>query len=200
MNVYTGLKNCLGWFFRFYYNLKIIGKENEPTDGAFMVCANHLSNRDVAIIGASFKKQVHYFAKAELFKVPIVRHFVKACGAFPVDRNNASASLGPIKTTLNFLKNGEVVGIFPQGTRRPCVNPKDTPIKSGVGMIEFHAKVKVVPVLIKTKKWKVIPFRRTYVIIGKPIDYSEFNFTNGKGTEFSDAANLIFSRITDMID
>lgn len=200
MNFYTIARACLGGFFRFIYNIKIIGRENEPTDGAFMVCANHTSNRDVIVVGASFKRQVHFFAKAELFKIPILRHFIKALGAFPVDRQNASASLGPIKMTLSLLEEGKTVGIFPQGTRCPSVDPRETVIKNGVGMIEYHAKVKVVPVLIKTKKWKVVPFRRTYVIIGKPIEYGSFDFANGRGVEFAAASKKIFSSITDLID
>lgn len=200
MNFYTAARACLGGFFRFFYNIKIVGAENEPKDGPFIVCANHMSNRDVVVIGASFKRQVHYFAKAELFKVPVVRHFVKALGAFPVDRQNASASLGPIKTTLGLLEEGNVVGIFPQGTRCPGVDPRQTEIKNGVGMIEHHAKVKVVPVLIKTKGWKVVPFRRTVVNIGKPIEYDEFSFTTGRGPEFAAASRKIFDAITDMID
>ncbi len=198
MNFYTAARACLGGFFRFLYNIRIVGRENEPTDGSFMVCANHLSNRDVIILGASFKRQVHFLAKAELFRVPLLRHLIRALGAFPVDRQHASTVLGPIKTTIGILNDGKTVGIFPQGTRYPGKDPKQTQIKNGVGMIEFHSKSKVVPVLIKTKGWRVLPFKRTYVIIGKPIEYDEFGFTGGRSAEFAKAAELIFSRINDL--
>jgi 1-acyl-sn-glycerol-3-phosphate acyltransferase len=79
------------------------------------------------------------------------------------------------------------------------MDPRKTNIKSGVGMIEYHAKVPVVPVLLETSNWKILPFRRTYVRIGKPISYEEFNFTESSGKQFSEASQLIFKRITEQI-
>ena len=82
------------------FRVKTDGLENEPAEGGVVVCANHLSLWDVAIIGAVLNRQVRFFAKKELFHVPILRHFVKAMGAFPVDRKSpASAALAPARST-----------------------------------------------------------------------------------------------------
>lgn len=200
MSFYKVARACLGGFFRKLYRVKIVGAENRPESGPFLICSNHLSNSDVIVVAACFKQQVRYFAKKELFKIPVLKQLISLLGAFPVDRSDASASVSSIKTTLSLLEKGEVVGIFPQGKRYPGMNPKNTKPKNGVGMIEFHAKVKVVPVLLENKKWKICPFRKTVIHIGKPIEYEEFTYSEGKGREFADASELIFTRITQMMD
>ncbi|MGM9637922.1 MAG: lysophospholipid acyltransferase family protein [Eubacteriales bacterium] len=200
MSFYKVARACLGGFFRRLYRVKIIGAENRPESGPFLICSNHLSNSDVVVIAACFKPQVRYFAKKELFKIPGLKQLITLLGAFPVDRSDASASVSSIKNTISLLEKGEVVGIFPQGKRFPGKNPNTTKPKNGVGMIEYHAKVKVIPVLLQNKKWKICPFRKTIVHIGKPIEYDEFTYSDGKGREFAEASELIFSRILEMAD
>lgn len=200
MSFYKVARACLGGFFRRLYRVRIVGAENRPEKGPFLICSNHLSNSDVVVIAACFKQQVRYFAKKELFKIPGLKQLITLLGAFPVDRSDAAASVSSIKNTLSLLEKGEVVGIFPQGKRFPAKNPNTTKPKNGVGMIEFHAKVKVVPVLLQTKNWKLYPLRKTVVHIGKPIEYEEFTYTDGKGRDFADASELIFSRILEMED
>lgn len=200
MSFYKVARACLGGLFRCIYRVKIVGAENRPENGPFLICSNHMSNSDVIVLAACFKQQVRYFAKKELFSVPILKQLITLLGAFPVDRKNPTASVLSIKTTISLLESGEVVGIFPQGKRCPGVHPRNTKHKNGIGMIEYHAKVPVVPVLMETRKWKICPFRRTIVHIGKPIDYSELGFTEGKNSEFAAASELIFSRIVEMAD
>lgn len=200
MSFYSVARACLGGFFRRLYRVKIVGKENRPENGPFLICSNHMSNSDVIVVAACFKQQVRYFAKKELFAVPVLKQLITLLGAFPVDRSDAAASVASIRTTIGLLQEGEVVGIFPQGRRHPGVDPRTTTPKNGVGMIEFHAKVPVVPVLVQNKKWKVAPFRKTVVHIGKPIAYEEFSYTDGKGQEFADASRYVFDRILAQVD
>lgn len=199
MSFYSVARKCLGGFFRFAYGIKVVGKENEPMEGPVLVCANHLSNHDVIILGSCLKRSVRFFAKAELFKVPVVGALVKALGAFPIKRGDAVSATATIKFSLNLLSDGEMVGIYPQGTRCPGVDPRTTEVKGGVGMLAYRSKATVLPVLIRTKSWKCGFFRRTYVTIGKPIAFEELGMTAGRGTEYQKAAELIFSRITEMI-
>ncbi|MGM9647604.1 MAG: lysophospholipid acyltransferase family protein [Eubacteriales bacterium] len=199
MSFYSVAHTCLGGFFRLIYRVKITGRENEPTEGPVVVCANHLSDHDVIVLGASMKRQVRYFAKAELFKVPVLKHLVKALGAFPVDRKVAANAAASIKNTLNLLEQGEMVGLYPQGTRHPGVDPRTTPVKGGIGLIAAHSKATILPVCIHTKTWKIRFLHRTYVNIGKPITYEELGFTGGKGADYQRASEYIFQKITDMI-
>ena len=199
MSLYSVAHKCLAGFFRFAYGIKVTGKEHEPTEGPVLVCANHLSNHDVIILGSSLKRSVRFFAKAELFKVPVVGALVKALGAFPIQRGDAVSATATIKFSLNLLNDGEMVGIYPQGTRHPGVDPRTTEVKGGIGMLAYRSKATVLPVLIRTKSWKCGFFRRTWVTIGKPISFEELGMTAGRGAEYQKAAELIFSRITDLI-
>lgn len=199
MSFYTGAHKCLAGFFRLVYRVKRTGLENEPAEGPVIVCANHMSDHDVIILAASLRRQVRYFAKAELFKVPLLKQLITALGAFPVERQNVMATTASIKTTIQLLNDGQMVGIYPQGKRYIGVDPRTTAVKGGVGLIAAHTHAQVLPVCIRTKGWKVKLFRRTYVSIGKPIPFEELGITDGKGDEYQKAAELIFSHITEMI-
>ncbi|MBQ8382723.1 MAG: 1-acyl-sn-glycerol-3-phosphate acyltransferase [Clostridia bacterium] len=199
MSFYSVARKCLGGFFRVFYRVKVTGLDNEPAEGPVVVCANHLSDHDVIILGACMKRQVRYFAKAELFKVPVLKQVIKALGAFPVDRKVATNAAASIKNTLQILENGEMIGLYPQGTRYPGVDPRTTPVKGGIGMIAYHSKATILPVCIYTKSWKIKLLRRTYVTVGKPITFEELGFTGGRGAEYQRASEYIFGKITDMI-
>ena len=181
------------WPVRAIFPIKVVHPENIPTEGGCLVCANHTSMLDVLILSAGLKRQIRYMAKKEAMTVPVVGKFLSALGAYPVDRGGAD--VGAIKLTMAFLEAGEMVGIFPQGTRHPGVNPAATPIKGGVGMITWHTKATVLPVCIATKHNRVRPFCRTQLIIGKPISFDEFGYESGGRKEYLAASERIFADI-----
>ncbi len=181
------------------FRVNVEGLENEPAEGGVVVCANHISMWDAAIVGAVMNRQVRFFAKKELFGVPVLKHFMKAMGAFPVDRKSPASAALATRHTLSLVGEGEMVGLFPQGTRHAGRNPKGTPIKNGIGQIAYRSGATVLPMSIQTKDWKIGFLKRTYVTVGKPITTEEFNFTEGSVSEYDRAAHLVFDRITDMI-
>lgn len=176
------------------FRMEIIGAENEPPEGGYIACSNHLSNADVVIVAAALTHQVRFFAKAELFKVPGLKQFITALGAFPVHRGAADVS--SIKNTLRLLSEGEVVGFYPQGHRYPGINPAKTEAKAGIGLIAARSHAKILPINVSTKGWRIRPFKRTVITIGKPIDYEELGFVTGDKTEYEAASKLIFGRVT----
>lgn len=105
----------LGPIFKFYYNPKIIGKENIPKDGNLLIAGNHIHLYDQCSVIISTKRGIHYMAKKEYFDNKKVAWFFKASGCIPVDRskkdNNAT------QMALSVLNDGGVIGIFPEGTR-----------------------------------------------------------------------------------
>ena len=181
------------WPVRAIFPITVVHPENIPTEGGCLVCANHTSMLDVLILSAGLKRQIRYMAKKEVMTVPVLGKFLSALGAYPVDRGGAD--VGSIKQTISFLESGEMVGIFPQGTRHPGVNPATTPIKGGVGMITWHTKATVLPVCIVTKHNRVRPFCRTQLIVGKPIPFGEFDYENGGRKEYLAASERIFADI-----
>ena len=151
--------------------------ENEPdeSEGPYVVIANHIANIDpISICAVIDKQQPHFMAKKELFKVPLLNKLVAALGAYPVDRKKAD--VGAIKKTIKMLEEGKCIGMFPQGHRMKGVDPRETEVKSGVGMIVTRAKVTVLPCFIKTKKRRFTPFCRIDVYVGKPIKFEELNY------------------------
>ena len=178
---------------RALFPVRVTGKENLPKTGGCIVCANHTSMLDVLILSAALGRQIRYMAKKELFKIPLLRGLITVLGAYPVDRGGAD--VGSIRRTISLLDEGELIGIFPQGTRRPGVDPSTTEVKHGVGMITWHAKTTVVPTYIRAKGNRVRAFRRTELIVGKPIPFEEFSFEKGGKAEYVAATEKIFSDI-----
>jgi 1-acyl-sn-glycerol-3-phosphate acyltransferase len=188
------MRAILGNIFKFFYRIKPHNRENEIFDKPFIVCANHTSMLDVGAIVMSMKTQIRFMAKKEAFKVPVLNWFIKSMGAFPVDRKGGD--VGAIKKAISMLKEGECIGIFPQGTRIPYVNPRETEVKDGVGMIATRAGVGVIPVFIKNKSGKLKAFRRNDVIIGKYISPEEIAFPELSGREkYKAISEYIFDKV-----
>lgn len=153
------------------FRVKIIGKENVPKEGGYILCSNHISNWDPLLLIAYSPRKVCFMAKKELFKSKIMRLLSKLYGFFPVDRN--SRDIEAMKMSLKIIKDGEILGIFPEGTRHGF--EKNGRIKSGTARIALKTGAKVIPVGIKGD-YKV--FRKVIVTYGKPIDLSEYKTTD----------------------
>lgn len=190
---YQWVVNYIGPIVRRCMCLHVYGAEKEQTDGPLLVCANHTAMLDVFSLTLTFKRQLRYLAKKELFKIPLLSQLISALGAYAVDRG--ANDVGAIKKTLSLLADGEAVGMFPQGTRYRGVDPAETPVKSGVGMMVYRSHADVQPVFIRVKDYKYRFLRRKDVIIGDPIRYEEFGFTSGGKEEYERAAKLVFDRI-----
>ncbi len=185
--IFAGLVGCL-------FRIKVIGREKEPDRGGFLVCANHIAASDAVILCYAFRKhQVHLMAKKELFKIPILSGLFRLLGAFPIDRGGND--VGAIRKGVNFLKEGQCMGMFPQGHRHPGVDPRTTPTKNGAALIATRAEADVVPVYIARKNNKPRLFRRTYVIIGEPISYESFGYNPEGSGEYARVTGIIFDRI-----
>ena len=196
--MYAVIYTLVGWFLRLIFCVKITGKENEPKEGPFIVCPNHLSNADTMVVAVSLKSQLRFLAKAELFKIPVLAQFLRAIGSFPIERGKGD--IGAIRTTLDLLKKGEVIALYPQGTRYPGVDPRDTQPRQGIGMIAYRSGAPILPICVETKNFKLRPFKRTYVRIGKLITTDELGFEHGNSEEYRIASEIVFNRITDMLE
>ena len=193
----TGMYKFIHTYFmgalKFFYQLKFVGTENEPSEGPILVCSNHISAADPFLISAATKNQISYMAKKELFKIPLVGGVLNSVGSFPVDRK--SSDVGAVKKAIAILKEGGRVGIFPQGTRRPGENPRDTELKSGAAMIAVRAGVDILPVFVHRKDNTPKLFRKTTIIIGKPIKFSELGYDPKASGEYTRIVNIIFDEI-----
>ena len=196
--LYKVLYFLLSKYFRLLYRVRVEGLENEPKDGALLICANHTSFRDILVLAVTLRHhQIRFCAKAELFKIPILRHLIKALGAFPLNRGQADVAA--IKGAVKMLENGESVGLFPQGTRYAGIEPAPEQFRNGAGMIAYRAKATVLPVAIYNKGFRVRPFRRTYIHVGAPIPFADLGFVDGGKLEYVAASQKIAASICALI-
>lgn len=195
---YSRVYKLLSGLIRRVYRVRIVGADNEPERGPFIVCANHISNHDAVILAACLKNQVRYLAKAELFKVPVLNRIIRAFGAYPLKRGESD--VGAIKKTIKLLEGGEVVGFFPQGHRYPGVHPKTTSAQPGVGLVTAKAEATVLPVAIIAKKFRMHLFRKTTIVIGTPIPFSEYPSLENNKNDYEVISGKIFGEICSLAD
>lgn len=190
---YKGIRAIFLKPVRALFRIHVTNPENMLRDQGCLLCANHTSMLDVLILSAGLDCQIRYMAKKELFSIPGLKQLITALGAYPVNRGGADVS--SIKRTIALLGDGQPVGIFPQGTRHPGVDPAVTPIKNGIGMIAWHAKTPIVPLYIQTKGNRVRFFQKTELIVGKPVSFEELGMTGGGTAQYSAASERVFRDI-----
>ena len=176
------------------FRIRVIGRENEPEQGGFMVCANHIAASDAVILCYAFRKhQIRLMAKKELFKIPLLSSLIRLLGAFPIDRSGND--VGAIKNAVALVKDGKCMGLFPQGHRYPGKDPRSTPTKNGAALICTRTQADVVPVYIMRKNNTPKLFRKTYVIIGERIPFESFGYDPQATGEYARISGIIFDHI-----
>ncbi|QNK55386.1 1-acyl-sn-glycerol-3-phosphate acyltransferase [Paenibacillus sp. PAMC21692] len=158
--LYLLFRFMLRVLYRLLFRLEARGLHHIPKDGPVILASNHISNLDPPTIGVLVPRKVNFMAKEELFKVPVFGPLIRAFGAFPVKRGGVSKDA--IKSAITLLKEGNVLGIFPEGSRK-------TPgaAKKGAAMIAVRSGATIVPVAI-VGGYRL--FRKTRVCYGEPLD------------------------------
>lgn len=154
--------------FRWLHCLKIEGRENIPDSGAYILASNHTSISDPFFLGTIFKKQIFFMGKIELFKVPVLGKVLKWCGAFAVDRGKGD--MNAISKAEDLIKDGNILGIFPEGTRYKEGAPRKA--KSGIAYIAMDTNADILPVSIY-RDGAYSLFKKTTVRIGKLLKYDD---------------------------
>lgn len=161
---------CRLWFGAIL-RTKVVGTENIPKNGAFILAANHLSNFDPPFLGTFIDREINYMGKEELFKNPIMAWICRNLHVFPVKRGTADKNA--IKTALKLLKDGKCFGIFPEGTRSK--DGKLGKAQNGVSLIAAMSKAPIIPAAIVNTE-KIFSrdefFPQTAVIYGSPMKFS----------------------------
>jgi len=148
--------------FGIFYRFDIKGREKIP-QGAAMVCSNHSSVIDPIFVAFAFGADyfLHFIAKIELFRTPVISMFVTKLGAISVDRG--MADITTIKNSLSYLKAGEKVAIFPEGAR--VIGDEAIAAKTGAVKIAERAAVPIIPAYVPRRKRL---FSKIHLVIGDP--------------------------------
>ncbi|WP_245676704.1 lysophospholipid acyltransferase family protein [Bacillus solimangrovi] len=190
MNLYKFGYVLVKGIFRTTYRVEVIGSENVPKDKGVLLCSNHISNFDPPMLGISFPRDVHYMAKEELFKLPVMKQVLLSLNAFPVRRGMSDKQA--LRQGLKLLKDGEVLGLFPEGTRSKTGELGEG--MSGAGFFALRSNAEVVPAAIIGS---YRPFSKVKVIIGEPIEMTKLR--EEKATA-KDATEIIMSAIAKLIE
>ena len=198
---YFLLKNIvLGPVLKVLFRPWVRGSEKIPTDGAAILASNHLSFSDSIFLPLMLRRPVVFLAKSEYFtgkgiKGTLSRWFFKGTGQLPIDRSGGKASEAALNTGLSVLSQGQLLGIYPEGTRSP--DGRLFRGRTGIARMVLEAKVPVFPVaMIDTEKVQPIGrklprIRRIGVVVGEPLDFSRFTGMEGD--------RLVLRAVTDEI-
>lgn len=184
--IYSFLRALAGVVFSTWFRVKVEGREHLPKEGAAIVCCNHLSFWDPPLVGYAIPRRIRYMAKAELFKFPLVGPLIRNLGAFPVKRGGISKE--SIRLSLDLLDNGEMLLIFPEGTRN--VDGLSA-AKRGAVHLAFKSGAEIVPAaIIGTYR----PFSKIVVRFGDPVDLNKLREVNTTEAQH-EATELIMNAI-----
>ena len=178
----------LGPILRLVFRPWVEGLENVPDDGPAIIASNHLSFSDSIFMPLMVPRRVTFLAKSDYFtgrglKGRLTAGFFKGVGQLPVDRSGGKASEAALRTGLRVLAKGDLLGIYPEGTRSP--DGRLYRGKTGVARMALEGRVPVIPVaMIDTEKiqppGKVIPrIGRVGVRFGRPLDFSRYEGLEG---------------------
>jgi len=206
----------LGPALRVAFRPKAEGLADFPAEGAALLVANHQSFADSLFMPLVAPRPVKFLAKAEYFTGRGIRGrlsagFFRSVGSIPIDRTNASAADPALSTALRLLAEGQVVGLYPEGTRSP--DGRLYKGRTGVARIALAARCPVIPCAIfgtrriqptgrKVPVPTLSPSGRARVVFGKPLDFSRYTGDDGVAwAELADteAERAVLRAVTDEI-
>lgn len=179
MELYSFAKTIVFAALKPIYRFEVIGAENFPKEGGILLCSNHIENLDPPVVGINAPRPVNFMAKEELFRIPVLKSILPGVRAFPVKRGMSDRDA--LRKALKLLKEGEVVGLFPEGTRS-----KDGKLGkgfSGAGFFALRGNANVVPCAI-IGPYK--PFRRLKIVFGDVIDMEPYRERKASADEVTE--------------
>ena len=184
MLTYGFLKKFMVAVTQILFPFKLVRKE-KVKDGACVLVGNHYRIWDIVHMACTTKEKVHFITKKELYKNKFLAHLCDIVEAIPVSRDGQDAKA--VMTALRYLKNGDKISMFPEGTRNRT-DEDLLPLKGGAAMFAIKAKAPVYPVMCPHKTRL---FRRTKILVGDPIDLSAFYDRRLTAEDYEEAEEII---------
>jgi 1-acyl-sn-glycerol-3-phosphate acyltransferase len=171
------------WLCHLLFRPRVEGRENIPRTGPAILVSNHISAGDTFLLPAMIRRRLTFPAKQELFhgrgfKGRLLAWFLTNVGQVPLNRSGGRASASSMDEVIQVLRDGKLLGIYPEGTRSP--DGRLYKGKTGVARLVLQAGVPVIPVGVINTQFvpSVIPkipvMRRPVIKIGRPLDFSAY--------------------------
>ena len=189
MDWFFHLLYCVVWpYFRLIHPVRAVGRENIP-EGPAVICPNHTTAGDpfYVVFAFGFRWPMRAMAKMEIMRMPFIGWILSKAGVFGVNRDNTD--LKAVKTAMKFLKEGDKLLMFPEGTR--VHEGEDIQAKAGAALFATRAGAPLLPVYIQSKK-KL--FRRNTVVIGEPY-YPKYEGRKPSAEELQVMAQELMDRV-----
>ena len=169
MSFYNFMLKLFSIFSKTFFKFEVIGTENIPSEGNWIIAANHKSNLDPIFVASAVnkKRKMTAIAKEELFKNKILAKILNKVEIIPINRQNPG--LGTIKRILKYIKNDYALVMFPEGTRSKTDDFNNA--KAGLSLFATKAKAEIVPCTIYSS-YKL--FKPAKIYFGKPISLEEY--------------------------
>jgi 1-acyl-sn-glycerol-3-phosphate acyltransferase len=164
------------------FRFRSFGSRNMPPEGPVLVCSNHQSHLDPVLVGMVFGRRLNFIARKSLFKFALLRWLIQFLDAIPINRDGMG--LEGIKESIRRLRRGEVVLIFPEGTR--TTDGELAQLKPGFCALTRRTKAALLPVAIDGayQAWprnaKTISFCQIQVFVGEPIHFGDYEQIDDK--------------------
>ena len=160
---YTFVKNVVKLYMKIRYKINVVSEDNIPKEGPVIIASMHKSELDPPLVAVTIRRELAFFAKEELFKIPILGFVISKLNAFPVSRGKSDRAA--LKKSVEVLEEGNMLLIFPEGTRSKTDELGD--FQEGASFIAMKSKAQIVPTAITGKYNRKEGVTITY---GKPID------------------------------
>lgn len=180
-----------GILFRVTYE----GKENLPTEGGYIVVCNHRSFLDPILLSHAIPRQVYFMGKEELFHNRLLGFILGKLGVFAVNRG--AGDMNVIDHAADIIKRGDLLGIFPEGTRSKDGQPLRP--KSGAALVAKLSKADIIPCAILFDG-KMAIGKKIRIKIGKPVPFEQLGFSDESASSLRRAAKAIMRHITDLME
>ena len=161
------VKSFIRFLYRVIYRVKKIGQKDISEDESYIICANHLNYLDATAVVVFNKKNIRFICKHTIFKHKFLNWILHLVDAIPINREKND--IEAMKRSIKALKNNELLGIFPEGTRKGM--EKNVQVKNGAAFMALRSKVKVIPLGIQGS---FKPFTKVCLNYGKPLDFSKY--------------------------
>lgn len=188
MSFYRFAKNFVWYLLKPFYRMEVHGRENIPEAGPVIICSNHISNFDPPVVGGAATRDLHFLAKAELFKGKFFNYFFRKLNAVPIKRGTNDRQA--LREALALLKEGKVLGLFPEGTRSKSGELGEG--LSGIGFFALRSDAIVVPCVI------IGPYkigRKLKIVFGSPVEMASLRESKASAKE---ATEKIMTEISNL--